>query len=106
MAILLRPFSFNSLLCCLPCNCTGIKVCFVLSVSGVVFLSTIAHQLGRNSIYIKVSSVNFGRKQSLAEGVTVAVFLYVACAVVSGYLWFRADNFRERRDEEDVRLLE
>jgi hypothetical protein len=82
---------------------TGTKVCFILSVSGVIFLSIIAYLLGQNSIYIKVNSVH--RKETLAESVTVAAFLYMGCAVVSGYLWFRADNFRERR-EEDLRLLE
>ena len=93
-----RLYQFHSLL-------VGPKVCFVFSLSGVIFLSVIAFLLGRNSLYIKVSHENFSRKKNLSEGVTGAVFMWLGCLVLSGYLWYRAAHDKEYIDE-DQKLLE
>ena len=91
--------------CCFLAFLPGPKICFVFSLSGVLFLSVIAILLGRNTFYIKVSHENFHRKPVLAEGVTGAVFMWLACCLLSGYLWYRAANEKEYI-EEDARLLE
>ena len=83
----------------------GHKVCFVFSLSGVLFLSVIAILLGKNSLYIKVSNENFHRKKNLSEGVAGAAFMWLGCLVLSGYLWYRAAHAHEYIDE-DQKLLE
>ena len=83
----------------------GPRLCFVFSLSGVLFLSIIAFLLGRNSLYIKVSKEHFKHKQELAGGCWGAAFMWLGCAVISGYLWHRAMNEKEVVDE-DLRLLE
>jgi hypothetical protein len=56
-----------------------------LSISGILFLSFIAHQLETNSIYLKVSKANENRKDDLAAGVEGAIFLYLLTAIFA--LW-------------------
>jgi hypothetical protein len=46
--------------------------------------------LGTKSIYLKVSKENDHRKPELAKGVMGAVYMYLACALISGIIWYRA----------------
>ena len=71
--------------------CPG--ACFVFSLAGLIFLSIIAAQLGSNSIYLRVSRENSSNKAQLAEGVQGAAAMYGACAVISGWFWWRQRNF-------------
>lgn len=64
--------------------------CFFFSLAGVVFLSTIAFLLGSNSLYFKVSKQNEHQKPKLVEGVLGAASMYLACAVLSGWYWYRS----------------
>lgn len=63
--------------------------CFFFSLAGVVFLSIIAVQLGSNSLYFKVSKENEAQKPKLVEGVMGAACMYLGCAIVSGWFWYR-----------------
>ncbi len=64
-------------------------MCFLFSLSGIIFLSVIALLLFHDSPYLIVSTANANRKPELADGVMGAIMMYVACLVVSGYFWFR-----------------
>lgn len=55
--------------------------------------------------YLKVSLESGVNKKDLARGVVGAINMYVGCLIVSGYLWYRASNVREYRDD-DLRLLD
>lgn len=63
--------------------------CFFFSLAGVVFLFIIAFLLGSNSLYFKVSRQNELQKPKLVEGVLGAACMYLACAVLSGWYWYR-----------------
>lgn len=60
-------------------TCVWIMLC--LSVSGILFLSFIAHRLETDSIYIKVSAENKDNKRRLAAGVEGAIVMYVITAI-------------------------
>ena len=70
----------------------GVKMCFIFSLSGVIFLTILAILLGHNSQYLKVSMENSGKKPKLVQGVLGAIFMYVACLVLSGYLWYKSST--------------
>jgi drug/metabolite transporter (DMT)-like permease len=83
----------------------GHKICFVFSLSGVIFLSVIAILLGQNSIYVQISGEYSNKKPALTGGIGGAIAMYVCCMILSGYLWYRALTAKEIRDD-DMRLLE
>ena len=56
-------------------------------------------------MYIKVSKEHFKHKPELANGCWGAAFMWLGCALISGYMWHRAMNEKEVVDE-DLRLLE
>jgi hypothetical protein len=64
----------------------GVKVCFVFSLSGVIFLSSIGIMLTINFDYLVVE----GDKPKVAKSVWEAVAMYAFCCVVSGYFWWRS----------------
>lgn len=73
-----------------PFFLTGIKVCCVFSLSGVVFLSIIGAMLLSNTIYLKVNEKNSNRKPALAEGVFGAICIYLAIFGWTLFLWLRS----------------
>lgn len=68
----------------------GLKLCVVLSVAGIIFLSIISYLLANSSPYIRVSPEYAHDKPKLAESINGAIFLYAVCLVVSSYLWWRS----------------
>lgn len=83
----------------------GIKVCFIFSLSGIIFLSTIGILLFINSPYIKVSLQNSNRKPKLAEGISGAILMYAGCLAISGYLLYKSSLENQYQDD-DGHLLE
>ena len=83
----------------------GIRICFLFSLFAIIFLSSIAVMLQIEFKYLKVSLDDGVQKKDLARGVVGAINMYVGCLIVSGYLWYRASNVREYRDD-DLRLLD
>jgi hypothetical protein len=60
--------------------------------------------LYKNSLYIKVDTGIY-KKPQLAEGVFGAMFMYLICMFVSGYMWYRISNEKFYNDD-DLRLLD
>ena len=60
---------------------SGTYVCLCGSVSGVVFLSMVAHMLESDYLYIKTD----GAKTTLSGGVVGAIYMYVLTAFVCIY---------------------
>lgn len=63
--------------------------------------------LKRGSQYTKIGS---GKKMDkerdeLVKGVVGAIYMYIVCLVISGYVWYRASNEKKYRDD-DIRLLD
>lgn len=73
-------------------TCT--KICFFFSLSGVIFLSTIAVYLQSESPNLKVSLKYSNKKSELLQGVGGAIALYVACMMIAGYAWYRHLSLR------------
>jgi hypothetical protein len=71
---------------------TGIKVSCIFCLSGIIFLSTIAMMLWRNSVYIRVSNDSSRSKRELAKGVTGAILLYLLGFLWTSYLWYRSSS--------------
>ena len=69
---------------------TCAKICFIFSISGVLFLSSVAACLYYESDYFVVASEYSHRKKDLLSGVGGAIMMYVGCIVVSGYFWQRS----------------
>ena len=63
----------------------GAWIGLCLSISGVIFLSTIAYSLGNSSPYIKVSKELEEKKHELAGGVMGAIVLYIITGMISIY---------------------
>mmetsp|Transcript_3032 Transcript_3032/g.3202 ORF Transcript_3032/g.3202 Transcript_3032/m.3202 type:complete len:144 (+) Transcript_3032:234-665(+) len=80
----------------------GSICCFFFSLSGVVFLSSIAHILNSNSEFIKVGQENAHHKQKLVPGVIGAIIMYIICMAVSARYWYLAVHYVE----DDARFLD
>ena len=61
--------------------------------------------LYRNSKYIKVSLENVKSKRDLVQGISGAIYMYIACLIISGYFWYTISNEKKYRDD-DLRLLD
>jgi hypothetical protein len=68
----------------------------LLSISGVIFLTTIAILLKSDSIYLKVPKENEYNKPVLGDGVVGAAMLYLLTAVLSAYYIFRSPQRSNR----------
>jgi uncharacterized membrane protein len=81
-------------------------VALVLSIAGVVYLSTIAYMLRKNSIYIRMADEFNNKKPELVKGVVGAIFIYFLCACVSLWAIYRSpapsiDDFSEDINEKE-----
>ncbi len=65
------------------------KCCCVFSLVGVFYLGTVAYMLQHDSIYLKVGHTPY-TKPELADSLMATIFMYLACAIVSGIFWFRS----------------
>lgn len=72
------------------------KTCFLFSLTGIVFLTTIALMLSNNSEYIKLSGESNNKKEELVESVYGAIFMYTFCLILSSYIWYRKVIVRDR----------
>lgn len=99
--------------CCLRLSCVYVNLQFdiqglwailILSLSGVVFLSIIAHLLKSDSVYIKVGRKNEGRKEILSEGVIGAVVMYALTACVALYYLYKS-KLRKKIDSQTLEHL-
>jgi hypothetical protein len=79
------------------------KCCFVFSLSGVAFLSSVAVYLYSESPNIKISGRYASRKRDLLQGVGGAILMYVGLMVLSGYFWYRHISRRQQRPRFDDR---
>lgn len=70
---------------------------FLLSVSGVIFLTIIGVLLKSDSLYLKVSKENEYKKPLLGDSVVGAAMLYVLTAVISGYYLFTSNSSSSSR---------
>ena len=77
---------------------TGIKICALFSLSGVLFLFSISHVL-RNRVYIIKEDPDF------TSGIYGAIYMYVGCFIISSFLWYRSSQNTEYSDD-DLRLLD
>ena len=73
------------------------QCCFIFSFMGIVFLSIIALMLKSDSIYIKISQANDDKKPELADGVMGAVYIYIVCFLVSGFMVFKNKGVKTER---------
>jgi len=62
------------------------NVCLWFSLSGIIFLSSIALLLSQNSIYFKVNKDNINDKKDLIRGVLGAIIMYTICLFLSLYI--------------------
>lgn len=74
---------------------------FVFSVAGVVYLSTIAYMLRKNTIYIRMTDEVNNKKPELVNGVVGAIFIYFLCACVSLWAIYRSPSNRIEDYSED-----
>jgi hypothetical protein len=63
------------------CPIIGVKVLFVFSLAGIIFLSSIGMLLGTDSQYIAVSESNAKRKPELAKSVMGAVLMWCTVGI-------------------------
>ena len=77
---------------------TGIKICALFSLSGILFLFSISHVL-RNRVYIIRGDPDF------TSGIYGAIYMYVGCFIISSFLWYRSSQNTEYSDD-DLRLLD
>eukprot|EP01039_Chlorochromonas_danica_P000523 gene523-562_t len=66
-----------------------VKLFAVFSLSGVVFLSTVAWLLAQESPYLRLSGAYNNRKAELANAVVGAIVMYMACFVVACLMLWR-----------------
>lgn len=80
--------------CCLSLDRfeTGVRTAIVFSLSGIVYLSTIAYMLQHDSLYIKIPDDVKFTKQELAKGVLGAIVLYILCFLISMFVWMRTPD--------------
>lgn len=78
----------HRLIFCLLSRSPGTKVCFVVSLWGVLFLSWVGLTLASASPYI-LEHEDAQRKVELASSVFGAAAMYLVCACLSGFCWYK-----------------
>ena len=75
----------------------GAKTCFFFSISGVIFLSSIAIGVQQNLIDIEIGN-NERHKGEIIEGIVGAILMYVACLGISAFYWYKSILFTSEYD--------
>jgi hypothetical protein len=79
----------------------GAKLCFIFSLSGVIFLSSIFHMVSSKSPYIKIKQDSVSNVV-ISDGIFGAIMMYCVCVVLSLIYWYNsasARNFDRRFDD-------
>lgn len=72
------------------------RFCFFFSLSGVVFLSSLAIYLGsENYVYLQIGEIDKKQRQESLDGVIGAILMYLISMAISGRMWYLANNHTE-----------
>jgi NADH:ubiquinone oxidoreductase subunit H len=70
----------------------GAWLLLILSISGVIFLSSIANMLSSNSPYIYIGGTQEKKKMELAYGVRGAIVMYVLTGLAAAIFIYRSNR--------------
>ena len=72
----------------------GAQFCFILSWTGVIFLSSIYFLVKSKSPYVPLYKENLHNRDSITSGIFGAIVIYAIFIVISSILWYRSATSR------------